>query len=103
MKDQELIISFTNVSSGPLKFELCASLGDVLVFISRTNTQPSEEDNQFKLDTRVAEAADSRRCVRSVIEATASCELPTLYSRVLAVGHLIRFRLVHKSPEITHI
>ena len=103
VKDQELIISFTNMSSGQLKFELCAELGDLLVYFSRTNTQPSEADNQFKLDTREAEG--SRRCVRFASEATASCELPTLYSRVVGVGRLNRFRLKfsHKPLESVHI
>ena len=99
VKDQELIISFTNMSSGQLKFELCAELGDVLGYFSRTNTQPSEVDMQFKLDTRVA--AGSRRCVHAFTEANASCELQTLYSRVVGVGRLNRFWLMLslKSPE----
>ena len=93
------MICFTNVSSGPLELELCAELGDVLVYFSRTNTQPSEVDIQFKLDTRVA--ARSRRCVHAATEANASCELQTLYSRVVGVGRLNRFWLMLslKSPE----
>ena len=76
VKDQELIIRFTNVSSGLLELELCAELGDVLVYFSRINTQPSEVDMQFKLDTRVA--VGSRRCVQAATEANASWLLQTL-------------------------
>ena len=99
VKEQELMIRFTNLSSGPLELELCAELGDVLVYFSRTNTQPSEVDKQLKLNTRVA--AGSRRCVHAVTEAEASCELQSLYSRVVGVGRLNRFRLMllHKSPK----
>ena len=104
VKDQELMIyervlRFTNVSPDPLELELCDELGDVLVYFSQTNTQPSEVDMQFKLDTRVA--AGSRRYVHAFTEANASCELQNLYSRVLGVGRLNRFwvMLSLKSPE----
>ena len=99
VKDQELVAHFVNVSAGRVELELCAEDGDALLYLSQTNTQPSEASNQLKLDTRVA--ADGRHCVRASALVNASCDPQTLHTSVLGAGRLNRFQLMlsQKAPE----
>ena len=99
VKDQELVLRFTNVSAGRVELELCAEQGDALLYLSQTNTQPSEANNQLKLDTQ--KTADGRHCVRAAALVNASCDPQTLHTSVLGAGRLNRFQLMlsQKAPE----